>query len=482
MVDPQAAQTGAPIARGPTRQAGRGPVIGGGDPRTPRLTAAGILLVLAACGEPIDSTSAPIVGGTVSIADPAVVALERCFNGSCTVCTATLVSRQTLLTASHCVDQNIEAGAVDGLVGFFGTSVNDPGTRIQADDAEMHRYYDVGTLQFDVAMVHLSEPAPDTIPEVVLNDQPLDDSFIGQPIRLVGYGETEFGRNDFGLKHEVVTTITSVAPQHLFTGTDTENSCKGDSGGPTFHDDGSGEVQIGITSRSVACQASSVKIRVDVFLDEFIHPYIDKFEGPCALDGTCSAANCRSPDPDCDPCLWDGTCATGCTAPDWDCPIGLNIGAECTDREQCEFKLCQVATDDERVTYCSRPCDPARPQPDCLDGMECADDGDGPRCVWPEPTPRVLGSACGISDNCRSGLCEDGVCVERCDEVPGGGPCEAPFECRASDLGGQVCGPPLADAGGCGCRSSAGNGNAVTVLLLLSALAAIRRRRSSSIA
>lgn len=379
-----------------------------------------------------------------------------------------------LLTAGHCVDQNLPDN-VAGLFGYFGTNVDDPGTRIQADDALIHRYYDVETLVFDIALVHLSEPVPGNIPEVALRQTPLDDAMVGGDIRLVGFGETEFERNDFGVKHEVNTVITTIAPRHLFTGTDTENTCKGDSGGPTFFDDGNGEVQIGITSRSQACTAGSVKTRVDVFIDDIIHPYIDRFEGACPFDGTCTTSGCRSPDPDCDPCLLDGECATGCSAPDWDCPIGLLVGETCGDDAECEFLSCEVATDDDRVRYCSAPCDPDLPTQDCLPGMECIDDGDGPRCIWPEPTPGVLGSACGLAEDCRSGLCEDMVCVERCDELPPGG-CPDDFECRDSELGGEVCGPILPDAGGCGCRTT--EPGTPAALLIVLGLLGFRRRRS----
>jgi MYXO-CTERM domain-containing protein len=436
------------------------------------------LLGLAACGEPLDSTTANIVGGSVDLDDPGVAALERCINDVCTVCTATLISREVLLTAAHCVDQNLPDD-VGGLFGYFGTNVANPGTRIVADDALMHRYYDADSLAFDIALVHLSEPAPDIIPIVTLNEAPLDASLVDQPIRLVGYGETEFDRNDFGVKHEVSTVITTVAPRHVFTGTDTENTCKGDSGGPCFYDDGSGEVQIGITSRSQACTAGSVKTRVDVFIDELIVPYIDRFEGACPFDGTCTTSGCRSPDPDCDPCLLDGVCATGCSAPDWDCPIGLAVGASCGADEACEFLDCQVAVDDDRIRYCSRPCDPDNPGLDCLSGMDCRDQGNGPQCLWPAPTPGVLGSACGLPADCRSNLCEDMICVERCDEVPDG-ICPAEFECRDSDLGGQVCGPRLAETGGCGCKTT-GSGGAAPLLIVV-ALLSLRRRRCADIA
>jgi V8-like Glu-specific endopeptidase len=417
-----------------------------------------------------------IIGGRVDLADPAVVGLRMCVSGSgCSICTGTLVGRQTVLTASHCIDQNVEAGEPERVEVFFGTSMDGEGTRIAADALALHRYFDPATLDYDIAMIHLAEPAPPEIEPVVPGIQPLVSDDVGMAIRLVGFGETALGAGDAGTKRQVTTVLTSVAARHIFVGTSDANTCKGDSGGPTFADLGDGEVQIGVTSRSRGCEANSVKMRVDVFTREFIWPWIDRFEGPCALDGVCVEDCPRSPDPDCDPCLWDGTCAEGCPAPDWDCPVGKLLGQTCEGDAECEFGRCQAGLDDPRVLYCSRPCDPEI-RGTCLEGMLCTDpDGGGDRCVWSAPTPGALGSSCGQNSACRSGLCEVGVCVERCDEVAGGS-CPAPFECRASELTeDEVCGPPL-DGGGCGC--GAGGPAAPGLALILAGLAlALSRRR-----
>ena len=420
----------------------------------------------------------PIIGGMVDLADPAVVGLRMCIGGgSCAICTGTLVGRQSVLTASHCVDRNVEADEPDGVEVFFGTSMDGEGTRIAADALALHRYFDPDTLDYDIAMVHLSQPAPAEIDPVVPSEEPLVSDDVGLPIRLVGFGETELGAGDAGTKRRVSSTLTSVAARHIFVGTDDENTCKGDSGGPTFADLGGGEVQIGVTSRSRGCEANSVKMRVDVFTRELVWPWVDRFEGPCALDGTCVEDCPRSPDPDCDPCLWDGTCAEGCPAPDWDCPVGKLLGASCEADQECEFGRCQGGLDDPRVLYCTRPCE-GDGRGTCLEGMECSDpDGEGARCVWPAPTPGALGSTCGQNAACRSGLCEAGVCVEPCDQVAGGS-CPAPFECRPSELtGGEVCGPALADGGGCGCRAGGPGAPAGSLLLVGLAWLAFSRRR-----
>ena len=87
-------------------------------PRPSVLLVAGLL---AGCAEEVASRQAAIIGGTIATSDLAVVALRMCSDdGSCSICSGTLVSRQSILTASHCLDTSLEN--VSGVSAFFGLS------------------------------------------------------------------------------------------------------------------------------------------------------------------------------------------------------------------------------------------------------------------------------------------------------------------------------------------------------------------------
>lgn len=457
----------------------RGAGLGGRAGALPGLLAVAATLATG-CLDP-DRIGAPerrgIIGGRIDLGDPAVVALRTCRSdlAGCGICTGTLIAPRVVLTASHCIDDNVALGEVDRLEVFFGTTVGEEGTTIGVDAARMHRYYDPDTLDHDIAVVHLAADAPAGVEPVALRSEPATAELVGATIRMVGFGETAFGAGDTGVKRQVESIVTDVAARHLFTGTEEANTCKGDSGGPIFLGEGAAEEQIGVTSRSRSCSPNSVKMRVDPFLDELVWPFVDAHDGPCALDGACESECPRTPDPDCDPCGFDGTCAAGCPSVDWDCPLAGLLGAGCADADDCESRLCLEATDDPRVRYCSAPCDPSRAG-DCLSGMVC-EDGAAPRCVWPEPTPGALGAACGLDGDCRSGICEDGLCVEPCDQVAGG-VCPAPLVCRpGATVEEDVCGPELTGDGGCGCRAGGQGSRGGALVLALAVAAALRRRR-----
>jgi hypothetical protein len=102
------------------------------------------------------------------------------------------------------------------------------------------------------------------------------------------------------------------------------------------------------------------------------------------------------------------------------------------------------------------------------------------------PSPGSQGATCDTSGACRSGICEDRICVNPCD--PAGPACPDPFACGPSQVapGQNVCrGESLTGGGGfcaeapAGGRRGGGPGlpAGLGALGLLAVAAGLRRRR-----
>ena len=384
-------------------------------------------------GEPVDRVGVDtqaIIGGTVDENDPAVVLVGGC--------TGTLIAPNVVLWAAHCGQANRIS---------FGPSYDQIQTTIFAERTVIYRGYDSNVIAGgpDIALVKLRDDAPSEIEPIPINDEPLDSSFEGLAVRAVGYGnnytwydeqDQEWKSSGWGVKRQVDLVVAAVQHGFLMVGDAERNTCQGDSGGPTFARFDGVEHVVGVTSYGQeGCRALSYVTRVDVFVDSFIYPVMDAWSGPCKVDGVCVTSGCRTPDPDCDPCGFEGSCATGCSSKDLDCPLGLPHGQWCEDREDCEGLLCIAAPDDSRVKYCSAECDPERPEDNygCSPPLtRCEANGEGVyECHFSGITPSVQGASCSDDSECRSGVChpDDQFCVEECGA--GLAECADPFVCDA---------------------------------------------------
>lgn len=402
-------------------------------------------------------------------------------------CACTLIEAQTVLTAASCVARNIEEDMLGDIELKFGASFNAPNNMaIPVTEGVVHRYFDPdASSRNNLAMLRLaSDPG---ITPVALNERTITDGDIGTDLTLVGFGTTDEQLDDFGARRSVTTPITVVDPRFLFAGTSTATTCEGDSGSPGFVDWGEGKVLATITVRQTQCFDNAQRTRVDPFLDTFIYPYIDRFSGPCPKDTVCDdQVQCRSVDPDCEPCAWDGeTCVEDCPTRDWDCELGSFTGGACDASGDCEeLGTCIPATDDPDFTYCAGPCDPAAAADTCPGSMVCDDLGGGDgQCIYLEPSPGSQGFTCNAASDCRSGICEEQICVEICD--PAGEPCPGDYTCGPSTVmpGANVCLGRVFSGGGGFCNASPDASPAGPLgLALLSWLAVggliVRRRRS----
>lgn len=402
-------------------------------------------------------------------------------------CSCALVGAQTVLTSASCLFEYQDSMLPGAIVVTFGSSVG-AGSAFNVTEIEFHRYYSNETPSAnDLAFVRLDgAPAGDPL---AINTTALGSADEGMEITLVGFGEQNNDADDFGTRRKITVPMRSVNANSLFAGTADATTCDGDGGGPGLRLGGAEPLLLTVTTRQSQCFENVVRTRVDRFASTFVLPYIDRFDGACILDGTCTTTGCRTPDPDCDPCAWNGVCEENCPTRDWDCELGAVAGEPCTQSGECEQGgTCVTAVDEPAFTYCTKACDLSIGD-DCPQGMICDDQDGSGECVFDPtmPTPGSQGYRCSFGSQCRSGICEELICVNECD--PNAPMCAEGYTCGPSavESGKNVClGRQFTGGGGFCTAGPAGTseqngGRPFGLAILISAgfaLFVVRRRRA----
>jgi len=261
-------------------------------------------LSLSGCmlGPPeIESSSQPIIGGTLNSGDPAVVLIVHDQSLERFLCTGEVVSPHVVLTAAHCVEETAGRFRV-----FTGPDLSKPAGGTFVMVKEVHGHPDWNSLRVqdgnDVGVVILQTPID--VPPLVMSRKSLESSMVGMPIRLVGYGvtsSTDVNGDTAGVKRQTMSKLAGFNANLLNMRDTAHLTCEGDSGGPALMNFDGQEVIVGITSYGDRnCASDSVDTRVDVYADSFVQPYIDQFDppppepmtptGPGKVKGGCSYA------------------------------------------------------------------------------------------------------------------------------------------------------------------------------------------------
>jgi secreted trypsin-like serine protease len=250
-------------------------------------------LVLAACGplsdfeeysempehETVTSADMPVIGGSTDTGDPSIVAIfarpPQSNYGS--LCTGTVISPRSILTAAHCVDPSA-VGERTVFEIYQGTQIGES-RPLEVASVSFDPKFDIANVQngHDIAILTLAKPT--TLKPIPVNRKPLTDSNRQMEVRVVGYGANSHRATGAGTKRSVTTSIKSISSLLVQIGNSNQQSCHGDSGGPALQRIGGVETVIGVTSfgldRSTTnvCFGGGYDTRVDAYSD-FIRPHL----------------------------------------------------------------------------------------------------------------------------------------------------------------------------------------------------------------
>lgn len=219
-----------------------------------------LLLTLYSCGNqgqsPLETVSGNIYYGT-PVKDnkwDSTVSLTHKNKGS--FCSGTLISKQVVVTAAHCLNKYDEA-SIKNISIYVGNG-HPLGYQGQYKIMRWNIHPDYRADKkgkYDFAYIILEKEVKEKVSILPLLTDSYDALEVYNPknkVTLVGFGKTE--RWITGVKHEVETTISEVTDIN-FQNFDLSGrtSCFGDSGGPAFYTLENGKTQlVGIASAGIA--------------------------------------------------------------------------------------------------------------------------------------------------------------------------------------------------------------------------------------
>jgi len=202
----------------------------------------------AAIGGTLAGTVAIVNGSACSTGSSRVVQLNLrdARNLAVGSCSATVIAPRAVLTAAHCLDDEVRAANV-----YLGGVDQVPGASLHRHP----RYREGDANALDVGVVLTSADIPRTPVPLLLNR----DARVGEPAVVAGWGRDQFDAS--GTLRAGKAVITVVGAIHLQTeySASTSGVCAGDSGGPLLLSEGGAWAVAGVTSltSNTGCSAGA---------------------------------------------------------------------------------------------------------------------------------------------------------------------------------------------------------------------------------
>lgn len=240
---------------------------------------ASLVLFLAACGgedTTINAQHQAIIGGSDDAQHPAVGLLvhDDPDPANDSVCSATLIEPQIVLTAAHCVTtRSAPYQKLDPMYFFVGAGASlDPSTGVPQGsmflvaDIELPSGYS-GAASADIAVVRLASAVSASVAEPMSLGASEPSS--KQDVTIVGFGMAKEGdKGTVGTRRQATSRISKVRSTTFdLPGASSSQggSCGGDSGGPVLDDE---DRVVGVQAAVIgSCAGGSRHMRVDAYHD-----------------------------------------------------------------------------------------------------------------------------------------------------------------------------------------------------------------------
>lgn len=183
-----------------------------------------------------DDASRIVGGKKVESCDfPTTFFVKASSSKGASVCTASLVHPQVVMTAAHCLSEKVEVAAGDGYLGDAKKTL----TWYPVERCVKHPDWNGNTSSGrgkDFAYCKLKSPVKEVKPVPILMGCELDHLKKGAPITLVGFGNTSIGGKDAGSwKHAIDSKVVAFSQYNeVQVGARGAGSLRGDSGGPAY--------------------------------------------------------------------------------------------------------------------------------------------------------------------------------------------------------------------------------------------------------